>query len=68
MRHFSINQGIEFSPMDLEDQAYLLDNVMMMLDMIEFQLESNPDPVYKHWHSLYKTRYDEICKKVELKR
>ncbi|QAY01369.1 hypothetical protein ZPAH1_orf00355 [Aeromonas phage ZPAH1] len=67
-RIFSKNQGISFNPISIEDQAYILDNFQLLTDMLDEHLSGKNDPLHNHWLNCLKTRYKEICEKVDLKR
>ncbi|ASU00256.1 hypothetical protein [Aeromonas phage AS-zj] len=68
MKQYSWNQGVTFIPLEFDDQAYLIDNFQLMIDMLTEHLEKNPDPVHRHWLDCLEVRYKNICKQSQLER
>lgn len=67
-KYFSHDQGVMFYDIPISDQAYLLDNFQLMINMLTDQLEKNPDAVHRHWLDCLEKRYKNICERVELER
>ena len=66
-KHFSSSQGVEFYPLCLDDQAYLVDNFPRLMGVMEDMLVSNPDAIYSHWLSRWKEGFSAIQSNCELR-